>query len=169
MRIFRYCQLVLGKMMSERERGMAYALNWTKAAKLALQVMFLNTVVETCGNESLEGVTTDVGVLVWVVYRLRDMLAHCNDTNGEQGIDAYSFSVPQSRAFESLPSSPRSCDRVSLASSRWACIHILSRRLRWQARKQRLRKHWQFGALRRGNRRAEPSAREVGAQRAREG
>lgn len=50
-----------------RKIDSTYALNWTETPELALQVLLSRIVAETGNNESLEGIASDVWILVWVV------------------------------------------------------------------------------------------------------
>jgi len=44
-----------------------YALNWTETPELALEILLSGIVAETGNNECLEGITSNVWVLVRVV------------------------------------------------------------------------------------------------------
>lgn len=46
----------------------ANTLNWAKAPKLPFQVTLVSVVAETGNNESLEGIATNVWILVWFEF-----------------------------------------------------------------------------------------------------
>jgi len=54
-------------MPSKPNRQITYALDRPKATKLALEVLFVSTVVEARDDEGLECVSTNVGILMWVI------------------------------------------------------------------------------------------------------
>jgi hypothetical protein len=55
-----------------------YTLNGAESTKLFLQVSLVGIVTETCDNERLEGITSDIGVLVGLVCK--EIVSNCTSS-----------------------------------------------------------------------------------------
>lgn len=63
----RICDAVSGYVVL-RMVCCTYALNGTEASELALEVLLIRVVRKASDNKSLECISSDVWVLVWVIY-----------------------------------------------------------------------------------------------------